>query len=39
MSEMTPRNMTGVETIDAKGNEISNGIKSEDFSAGKNAGK
>ena len=39
MSEMTPRNMTDAETIDAKGTETSDGIKSEDFSAEKNAEK
>ena len=39
MSEMTTQNMSDAETIDAKGTEISNEIKSEDFSAGKNDGK
>ena len=39
MSETTPRNMTDAETIDAKGTETSDGIKREDFSEEKNAGK
>ena len=38
MSETTPRTMTDAETIDARGTETSDGIKSEDFSEEKNAG-
>ena len=39
MSETTPRNMTDVETTDAKGTETSDGIKSEDFSEERNTEK
>ena len=39
MSGTTPRNMTDAETTDAKGTETSDGIKSEDSSAEKNAEK
>ena len=35
MNEMTPRNMTDVETIDVKGTVISSGIRSEGFSVEK----
>ena len=39
MNEMTPRNMTDVETIDVKGTVISGRIRSEGFSAEKSAGR
>ena len=39
MSGTTPRTMTDAETINARGTETSDGIKSEDFSEEKNAGK
>ena len=39
MTETTPRSMTDAETIDTKETGTSDEIKSEDFSAWKNAGK